>query len=224
MRHPGQLWACPGVWPWRSCDCHNQQRGGIEIPFDCWSAHWGTCGTVWTICHEHTGQHLLQVAWDVTFMFNGILFKLLQGLKCKCEGLYACRSLNVYCIVHGATVMTHLAGAVNVWSCWVHPPTYMCTCIWSCMQFVYILVWSCTQQDSCCTKCLAGSLWSTLILQLLFWLQFVCSMPLVVHKVVGCILTCIWLFVAVGLQSEIQKAFVDFQTGRLQNPEDDVWM
>ncbi|KAL0023510.1 hypothetical protein WJX79_005408 [Trebouxia sp. C0005] len=24
-------------------------------------------------------------------------------------------------------------------------------------------------------------------------------------------------------QSEIQKAFVDFQTGRLQNPEDDVW-
>ena len=32
------------------------------------------------------------------------------------------------------------------------------------------------------------------------------------------------MFVAVHLQSEIQKAFVDFQTGRLQNPEDDVWM
>ena len=25
------------------------------------------------------------------------------------------------------------------------------------------------------------------------------------------------------LQSEIQEAFVDFQTGRLQNPDDDVW-
>ncbi len=52
-------------------------------------------------------------------MFKGVLFKLLKGLKCKCEGLYACRSmsLNVYCIVYGATVMTHLAGAVNVLSC-----------------------------------------------------------------------------------------------------------
>ena len=140
MWHPGQLWACPGVWPWRSCDCHNQRRGGIEIPVDCWSAHWGTCGTIWTICHEHTGKHLLQVAWDVSFMFKGVLFKLLKGLKCKCEGLYACRSmsLNVYCIVYGATVMTHLAGAVNVLSCWAQPPTYMC---WTCMQFDYNLFW-----------------------------------------------------------------------------------